>query len=238
MKKLNNKIKQSETVVLNRSQITLAEYNPRKITDEARNKLKRNLRQNGLLGGIVFNKQTGNLVSGHQRISVMDEVNWYDRDPDKHDYQIKAEVIDVDLKKEKELNLFFNSRAVQGEFDYSKLSEIINDIDTDLAGLDDIDISMIMTEVPDVSDFEIPVFNPQQEKKEEAEEERTEQEKIEHVKNIKAEVKEGAVYEGDPYFTVSFDNFANKAMFMEMLGLDPEAKFVKGEDFADMIDEM
>ena len=74
-----NKVQQAEVRQVMRSQITLAAYNPRKITPEARKLLKDNLKRVGLLGGIVWNEDTGNLVSGHQRVSVMDEINRYRR---------------------------------------------------------------------------------------------------------------------------------------------------------------
>lgn len=232
MKNLTNKVKQSQTAVIKRSQVKLADYNPRTISREARDGLKRNLRKNGLIGGIVFNEQTGNLVSGHQRVSIMDEINKYDEG---NNYDIKVEIVNVDAKTEKEMNLFFNSKAMQGEFDYAKLANMLPDIDTALAGLDDIDISMAQVEVPQM-DYEVPTFEPQGLKREEAEEEMTEEEKIAHVKKIKGEVKEGSVFEGDPYFTVSFDSFENKAQFCEMYGLDPVSRFIKGEDFAEALE--
>ena len=83
---------------------------------------------------MAWNEQTGILVSGHQKLNIADEVNKYEAG--KNDYEIKVEVINVDLKKEKELNIFFNSKAVQGEMDYKKLAQIFPDIDADLAGLD------------------------------------------------------------------------------------------------------
>ena len=45
---------------------------------EARKNLKANLKRVGLLGGIVWNEVTGNLVSGHQRISVIDDIVYQD----------------------------------------------------------------------------------------------------------------------------------------------------------------
>ena len=165
---MQNKIKQSETRVLKRSEITPSDYNPRTISDEARKALKKNIKENGLLGGIVVNERTGNIVSGHQRISIADEVNKYNPETKENDYSIKVEVIDVDDKKEKELNIFMNSRATQGEYDYKKLAQIFPDIDADLAGLDEVDLSMIEIELPDVPEVEIPSFEPQKEKAEKA----------------------------------------------------------------------
>lgn len=248
---MQNKIKQSETKILWRSEITPADYNPRKISDEARKKLKANIKKNGIIGGMVFNEQTKNLVSGHQKLSIADEVNKYDIETQKNDYQIKVEVINVDLKTEKELNIFFNSKSVQGEMDYSKLALIIPDIDVDLAGLDEIDLSFVEVEMPQMIDIDIPTFEPQAQKKEEIEEpkeeshqveekedEPTKEEKKAKIKEIKEKVKEGAVYEGDPYLTISFDNYENKVFFLERFHLSGDTKFIKGEEFADMIDNL
>lgn len=265
---MQNKIKQSETRILKRSQITPSDYNPRTISDEARKALKKNIKENGIIGGMVWNENTGNLVSGHQKLSIADEINKYEPETGKNDYEIKVEVINVELKKEKELNIFFNSKAVQGEMDYRKLAQIFPDIDADLAGLDEVDISMIEIELPEVEvmqDYEIPNFEPQQEKKEKAMQEKSiaqelnntvyhnsdgihdmekkeademsAEEKKAAVKAIKEKVKEGSVLQGDPYFTVSFDSYDNKVQFLEMFGYDQDEKFIKGEDFAERLSE-
>lgn len=252
---MQNKIKQSETIILKRSEIKPADYNPRTITEDARKALKKSIKDNGIIGGMVWNKQTGNLVSGHQKLNIADEINKYESG---NDYEIKVEVIDVDLKKEKELNIFFNSKAVQGEMDYKKLAQILPDIDADLAGLDDVDISMIEIELPSVENIEIPSFEPQEEKKINAEYEKSiaqelsnakhhpeasvsemerkesielsAEEKKAKIKEIKEKVKENAVMQGEPYFTVSFDSYDAKLEFLEFLGFNPEDKFIKGEE--------
>ena len=252
---MQNKIKQSETIILKRSEIKPADYNPRTITEDARKALKKSIKENGIIGGMVWNKQTGNLVSGHQKLNIADEINKYESG---NDYEIKVEVIDVDLKKEKELNIFFNSKAVQGEMDYKKLAQIYPDIDASLAGLDDVDISMIEIELPSVEDFHIETFEPQEEKKINAEYEKsiaqelsnakhvpeasvsemerkeavelTPEEKKAKIKEIKEKVKENSVMQGDPYFTVSFDSYDAKLEFLEFLGFNPEDKFIKGEE--------
>ena len=43
----------SESVELNRSAIHLADYNPRKLSEESRKTLKRGIKKFGLVGGIV-----------------------------------------------------------------------------------------------------------------------------------------------------------------------------------------
>ena len=85
-----NKITQPESREIQRSIINFANYNPRKIAPEARKSLKANLKRIGLLGGIVWNEVTGNLVSGHQRISVIDEENKYHPDTKDNDYLIRV----------------------------------------------------------------------------------------------------------------------------------------------------
>lgn len=49
-----------------------ASYNPRKITEQELDALKKALEVFGDLGGIIFNKKTGNLVGGHQRVKTLD----------------------------------------------------------------------------------------------------------------------------------------------------------------------
>lgn len=79
----------SQSVELKRSALHLAEYNPRTITDEEKKTLKRGIKKFGLVGGIVVNKQTGlTIVSGHQRISVMDELQKYNPDTNENDYKL------------------------------------------------------------------------------------------------------------------------------------------------------
>ena len=256
-----NKVKQSETRTILRSSFSFSDYNPRTISDDARKKLKANIKKNGIIGGLVVNEQTGNLVSGHQRISIADEVNKYDPESGKNDYEIKVEIIDVDLKTEKELNIFFNSKSVMGEMDYAKLALMIPDIDIDIAGLDDVDMSFIEMEVPEPVEVDIPVFEPQAAKKEksitqeldnsistpeasisemerEELEEKSRQEKIDAVKKVKEQVKQGAVYEGDPYFTISFDSYENKVFFLEQFGISADVKIIKGEELAEKINNM
>jgi len=138
-----NKVAQAEVRQVMRSEITLAAYNPRKITPEARKLLKDNLKRVGLLGGIVWNEDTGNLVSGHQRVSVMDEINRYEPESGKNDYPITVSVVHFDEKTEKEQNLFANNRNAQGEFDDDMLRTMLAGIDYSYAGFDDFDLQLL-----------------------------------------------------------------------------------------------
>lgn len=129
-----------EQTKMMRSEINLSSYNPRKMSDEARKSLKRSIKKFGVVGGIVVNKQTGNtLVGGHQKIDILDELNKY---PEK-DYEVNVELVDIDEKTEKTLNIALNNQAMTGTWDYDKLRELIPDIDPKEAGLTDADLSFI-----------------------------------------------------------------------------------------------
>lgn len=259
-----NKIPEAEVRKIQRSQINLAEYNPRTITDEAKKRLEKNVKKK-LYGGIVWNERNGNLVSGHQRIAVADKANKYNHETKENDYWISVVVADLSEKEEKEQNLFFNSKAAMGDYDYKKLAQIFPDIDASLAGLDDVDVSMIEIEMPNIENIEIPSFEPQEEKKINAEYEKsitqelsnavshpeasisemerkeaaelTPEEKKAKIKEIKEKQKQASVMDVEPYFTVSFDNGDAKMMFLEYLGLNPEDKFIKGEELQQKMEE-
>ncbi len=138
-----NKIKQAEQRTVKRSEINFASYNPRVISDDARKKLKKNLQTVGLLGGVVWNERTGNLVSGHQKVSIMDAVNRYEAETGKNDYEFRVEVVDFDEKTEKEQNLFMNNKAVQGTYDDDMLRSLLTEIDYTNAGFEEMDLQIL-----------------------------------------------------------------------------------------------
>ena len=121
------------------------------------------------MGGIVWNESSGNLVSGHQKVGIMDEVNRYDPETHKNDYKIRVEVVHLTDKEEKEQNLFMNNRSVQGEFDDDMLIKMLEDIEYQNAGFDDFDMDLLgIADIPDeVSKNDISeIEEPQQWRKE------------------------------------------------------------------------
>lgn len=225
---------------LNRSAIHFADYNPRKLSDESRKILKRGIKKFGLVGGIVVNKRTGlTVVSGHQRLSVMDELQKF---PD-NDYRIRVDVIDVDEKQEKELNILMNNPNAQGSWDYDALARLVPDIDYKDAGLTDADLNMIgcdfllQTEEENslagaLEEMMQPVTERKEAEKAARQLERAE--KVAHMKDVKQQVKEQAQETAanmDAYLMLSFDTWEAKAAFCERFGYDPNMKFIKGEQF-------
>ena len=236
------KVKQAQSITIQRSQINFASYNPRRLSDTAKKKLKANLKRIGLAGGIVWNETTGNLVSGHQRLSIIDEIEKYNPDTHENDYPIRVEVLQLSDKEEKEQNIFFNSTTAQGEFDNDLLAALIPEIDYDLAGLDEADINVLIADVPvfDVADYNQAVKDDFRNLEQITDEERLARK--EAVKQAKQATKDNLSEEvtGAPYITLSFYDYESKLYFMEVLknkieeakiiySVRPDDKYIKGE---------
>jgi hypothetical protein len=58
---------------MNLSDLKSASYNPREISEKSFEGLKCSIEEFGDLSGIVFNKRTGNLVAGHQRVKAIQD---------------------------------------------------------------------------------------------------------------------------------------------------------------------
>lgn len=253
----------TESVELKRSQIKFADYNPRVIDDEAKKSLKRGIKKFGLLGGVTVNKRTGfTIVQGHQRITVMDELQKYDPKTLENDYVVRVDVADVDLKMEKELNILLNNPNAQGRWDYEKLAQIIPDIDYKDAGLTDVDLNMIgvdyllqTEEENSIADELEDLMSPIVEEREEAKAERAAEreaekamlqemeraEKVQHMKDVKQQVKEAAIAKAeqmDAYVMLSFSSWSAKAEFCERFGYPAEMKIIKGEVFAEQVERI
>ena len=127
--------------------INPAPYNPRKDLkpgDPEYEKLKRSMQEFGYVEPIVWNKRTGNIVGGHQRYKVLLDMGMS---------EVDCVVVDLDETKEKALNLALNK--IQGDWDYLKLKDILQELDTgafdlELTGFD-------MEEIEDlVAQFHVP----------------------------------------------------------------------------------
>ncbi len=127
---------------ISRKQIKNAPYTPRQIDDHARKKLAGNIEKKGLLDTLVWNKRTGNLVSGHQRLSILDQ-----RAAKKNlsNYLLDVAMVDLSEPEEKEQNIFFNNPSTQGTYEVDGLGKMLADGDVDYkkAGFDDMDLQLI-----------------------------------------------------------------------------------------------
>lgn len=120
------------------SRVKPAPYNPRrdlKPGDPEWEKLEREMREFGFLGGLVWNQATGHLVSGHQRLKVLRAHGWT---------SAPMAVVSLSLAKEKALNIGLNK--IGGDWDNQKLAELLNESEMDvaLAGFDAAEVQSLM----------------------------------------------------------------------------------------------
>lgn len=126
-----------------RSQIKEAPYNPRVIGEGAEKRLRKNIKKIGLLGTLIWNERSGNLVSGHQRLKQLDAIEGY---PVKvADYEVRVTAVDLSDKEEREANVFLNNPSAQGEWELDKLAGLIIDdgIEYTDMGFTDTDMSVL-----------------------------------------------------------------------------------------------
>lgn len=112
----NSKYQNFTFGTIHRSQIKNADYNPRIMDKEAKKRLKKNLKENGLVSALTWNRRTGNLCGGHQRLEQLDSLE------KNADYDIDVCIVDVDEKTEAKLNVILNNPSMQGDWDIDKLA--------------------------------------------------------------------------------------------------------------------
>lgn len=117
-----------------------ADYNPRKDLkpdDAEYKKLKRSLEQFGYVEPVIWNKTTGRVVGGHQRLKVLIDMGIK---------EVECVVVELDEAKEKALNIALNK--ISGEWDKDKLMLVIEDLqgedfDVSLTGFDAVDLDTL-----------------------------------------------------------------------------------------------
>lgn len=134
-----SKFQNFEMETINRRSIKNADYNPRYMGEKEKKKLRAALKENGLVSALTWNKRTGNLVGGHQRLEQLDALEKSD------DYDLTVCVIDVDEKQEAKLNVQLNNPSMQGEWDVGKLFEMTEEFDLSMAdmGFSEVEASLL-----------------------------------------------------------------------------------------------
>lgn len=95
---------------------------------KAKKRLKENIAKHGLVSALTWNRRTGNLVGGHQRLEQLDALESV------KDYDLTVCVVDVDEREEAVLNVQLNNPSMQGEWDFDKLAMMTEEFDLDLSG--------------------------------------------------------------------------------------------------------
>lgn len=125
---------------LKTAQLIPAEYNPRKdlkAGDAEYEKLKRSIEQFGYVEPVIWNKTTGKVVGGHQRLKVLLDMGIT---------EVECVVIEMDEDKEKALNIALNK--ISDDWDKDKLALLISD----LQGVD-FDVSLTGFEPAELDDL-------------------------------------------------------------------------------------
>lgn len=117
-----------------------AHYNPRKDLkpgDAEYEKLKKSIETFGYVEPVIWNKQTGHVVGGHQRLKVLIEQG---------ESEVDCVIVDMDETKEKALNVALNK--VSGDWDLPKLADLISDLDESM-----FDVSLTGFEAAEIDDL-------------------------------------------------------------------------------------
>jgi len=110
--------------------INPAVYNPRidiQPGDRDYDRLQRSMDEFGFVEPLVWNRRTGNLVGGHQRLKILAA---------RGVGRIEVSVVDLPLEREQALNVALNK--IGGDWDERKLADLL----TGLAQIPDFDVSL------------------------------------------------------------------------------------------------
>jgi DNA modification methylase len=124
----------------NTADLLPADYNPRKDLkpgDAEYEKLKRSIEQFGYVEPVIWNKTTGRVVGGHQRLKVLMDMGMT---------EVDCVVVEMDEDKEKALNIALNK--ISGDWDKDKLALLIADLqsadfDVSLTGFEPAEIDAL-----------------------------------------------------------------------------------------------
>ena len=129
------------------TELNAAQYNPRIALEPGMpewEKLKTSIEQFGNVEPVVWNRRTGNVVGGHQRLAVLKSMGYE---------SVPCSVVDLDEKEEKLLNIALNK--IKGQWDYDKLEEILSGFDYEVAtasGFSAEEIAVILANNDDLGD--------------------------------------------------------------------------------------
>ena len=148
---------------ININQIKPAKYNPRKITDNELNKLKKSIQEYGLVDPLIINLNNMTIIGGHQRYKILQEEN---NKTGKYEtlqlykmgdvgWVFTDETLTIPTESyEKGLNIALNK--ISGEWDYTKLNKLMDELLEDktfninLTGFNDLDMESLNKNLDDL----------------------------------------------------------------------------------------
>lgn len=207
------------TQVIPRSMLKEAPYNPRFMDEHGHKLLNKSLKESGLVSTIVWNKRTGNVVGGHQRLEELDKLEGG------KDYALTVAVIDVSETEEREINVKLNNPNLMGVYDVDKLADLFikDGVNFSKTGFSNLDIQLT---------FDTPQANAilGTDREEEPEVE-SDIEKINEIKERRKTSKQRANLKNSPEFfkVLVFDSMESMDAFTSHFGFPVEPRYIDGE---------
>ena len=210
---------------VSRAMLKEAPYNPRVMDEHGHKLLNRSLKKSGLVETIVWNKRTGNVVGGHQRLSELDKLEGG------KDYALDVAVIDVDETEEREINIKLNNQNMMGAYDTEKLAALFIQDGVQFAdtGFSALDIEL---------NFDTPVANAiLGTDREEEPEVVSDIEEIQKIKAARKQGKERANHKNSPehFKVIVFNSMESMDEFIDYFHLDGETRYIDGEVIKSLI---
>ncbi len=136
-------------VTLPVSDLHPADYNPRKDLapgDKQYEKLTRSIETFGYVEPIVWNRTTGNIVGGHQRLKVLVQKGY-----------TEVQVVEVELNEQEERILNVSLNKISGRWDNEKLTAILDELkeqgEMALTGFDDWELDALKVTYDHIEDL-------------------------------------------------------------------------------------
>lgn len=137
-----------------RSAISEHPMNPRTLSEAARKKLRASVKEIGVMDTPVFNKRTGKLVGGHQRLHTIDFLEKFERneltDEAKNDYQVEVSVVELSEADEARALVRLNNQNLQGSWDAELLAELGKQVSFESMGFEKVDLEFLLADVEGV----------------------------------------------------------------------------------------
>lgn len=131
-----------------------AGYNPRKISPEEFNRLRKSLHEFGFVGPVVVQAKTGRIIGGHQRVKAALAEGLA---------QVPTLRLEISDAKAKALNLALNK--ITGEWDLPLLKDLLGeldkpDFDLDVIGFTRAEVDALLHEASDGDMEKVDLWKP------------------------------------------------------------------------------
>jgi hypothetical protein len=224
------KIQKYKIETVNRKDIKGADYNPRTMDEKTKKRLKSVLKDHGLVMPLVYNKTTGNLVAGHQRLEQIDSIEKTD------DYELDVATLEVDEATEKKINILLNNNSLMGDYDFDILADLIQENEIELPSLgftlDDMNFLEAETGIALQPEEEVKIETMTEEEKAQKEAEKLAKKDAQYHKSMEKrkqhtqESMEQAADDQQAFFVVRFESNEEKQSVLDRIGLDPNTRII------------